>query len=138
MTNGTIRAAARVRSPLTDLENEVMQAVWRAAPCSVEAAHHAVGVNRGLKETSVRTVLRRLEKKGYLRHESVGRAYVYMAVEPARNLAARAVRQIVDRLCRGSVEDLVAGMVEAKVLKESELDSLERYVRSRAQSRRRK
>jgi len=37
-------------------------------------------------------------------------------VEPARNLAARAVRQIIDRFCQGSVEELVSGMVEAKVL----------------------
>lgn len=112
-----------------------MQAVWRAAPSTVDAVHAAVGVPRGLKEATIRTLLRRLEQKGYLRHEPAGRAYVYRAVEPARSLAARAVRQIVDRLCAGSVEELVAGMVEAKVLKEAELDRLERYVRNRAKGK---
>jgi BlaI family transcriptional regulator, penicillinase repressor len=82
-----------------------------------------------LKETSVRTILRRLEQKGYLRHEEQGRAYVYRAAEPARNLAARAVRQIIDRLCKGSVEELVSGMVESKVLSKGELDRLEEIVR---------
>lgn len=124
-------SAARVRSPLTELESDVMQAVWRIAPCTVEAVHEIVSRNHKLKETSTRTLLRRLEKKGYLTHESDGRAYVYRAVEPARNIAARAVRQIIDRFCRGSVEELVSGMVEAKTLSEGEMEKLEEFVRRR-------
>lgn len=108
-----------------------MQAVWRIAPCTVEAVHEIISRKHKLKETSTRTLLRRLEKKGYLTHESDGRAYAYRAVEPARNIAARAVRQIIDRLCRGSVEELVSGMVEAKVFNESEMEQLEKFVRSR-------
>jgi BlaI family transcriptional regulator, penicillinase repressor len=122
---------ALVRAPLTELENEVMHAVWDAGPSPVEAVHYVVSRNRKLKEATIRTILRRLEQKGYLRHDIQGRAYVYRAVEPARSLAARAVRQIIDRFCRGSVEELVSGMVEAKVLTKSELETLEEFVRSR-------
>ena len=128
MTKRT-RPGARVRAPLTELENEVMQAIWEHGPCAVEAVHQVVGRTRDLKETSVRTILRRLEQKGYLRHEEQGRAYVYRAAETARSLAARAVRQIIDRLCQGSVEELVSGMVEAKVLSDGELGRLEDIVR---------
>jgi len=128
MTSG-----ARVRAPLTDLENEVMRAVWDAGACTVEAVHQTVSRKRNLKETTIRTLLRRLEQKGYLTHESDGRAYVYRAVEPARSLAARAVRQIIDRFCQGSVEELVSGMVEAKVLSKGDLERLEKSVRSRRQ-----
>ena len=110
-----------------------MKAVWDQGPCSVETVHLAVAEKRNLKETTTRTLLRRLEQKGYLQHESKGRAYIYRAVEPASSLAARAVRQIIDRFCRGSVEELVSGMVEAKVLDKSELDRLEEFVRSRKQ-----
>jgi BlaI family transcriptional regulator, penicillinase repressor len=130
MTKRTAKAA-RVRTPLTELENLVMQAVWNAAPASVEAVHRVVSQQRNLKETTVRTLLRRLENKGYLRHVAEGRAYVYSAIEPSRSLAARAVRQIVDRLCRGSMEELVSGMVDAKVLSETELKQLETFVRDR-------
>jgi BlaI family penicillinase repressor len=126
-------SSARVRSPLTELENEVMQAVWEAGPCSVEAVHQNISRNRRLKETSTRTLLRRLEQKGYLRHKTEGRAYIYRAVEPARSLAARAVRQIIDRFCQGSVEELVTGMVESKVLSKSEMDRLEEFVSRRRQ-----
>lgn len=121
----------RLRAPLTELESEVMRAVWNGGRCSVEEVYRIVTRKRDLKETTVRTLLRRLEQKGYLEHESEGRAYVYRAVEPARNLAARAVRQIIDRFCQGSVEELVSGMVDAKMLTDEEVERLERYVRSR-------
>jgi BlaI family transcriptional regulator, penicillinase repressor len=49
----------------------------------------------------------------------------------ARSLAARAVRQIVDRFCRGSLEELVSGMVDAKVLSRGDMDRLEKFVRNR-------
>ncbi len=132
MTSRTAKGA-RVRAPLTELENLVMQAVWNAAPSSVEAVHQVVSQKRNVKETTVRTLLRRLEQKGYLRHEAEGRAYIYHAIEPSRSLAARAVRQIIDRLCQGSVEELVTGMVDAKVLSNAELKQLEAFVRSRRQ-----
>lgn len=132
MTKRT-RSGARVRSPLTDLENAVMGVVWESGPCSVEAVYEVVSRTRDLKETTVRTLLRRLEHKGYLQHESEGRAYLYRATEPSRSLAARAVRQIIDRFCQGSVEELVSGMVEAKVLTRDEMGRLEDYVRERRQ-----
>jgi predicted transcriptional regulator len=113
-----------VRPPLTELENQVMAAIWKGGESSVETVHQVVSRKHKLKETSVRTLLRRLEKKGYLEHHMEGRAYIYRAVEPARGLAARAVRQIIDRLCQGSVEELVTGMVDAKVLSNQELDRL--------------
>ena len=114
----------QVRNPLTDLENEIMQVIWTRGPSSVEFVHEGISPSRKLKESIVRTILRRLEKKGYLSHECKDRAYIYAASEPPHSLAARAVRQIIDRFCRGSVEELIAGMVDAKALSEEELNQL--------------
>jgi BlaI family transcriptional regulator, penicillinase repressor len=122
---------ASVRAPLTPLESDVMHVVWEKGPSDVEAVHRAVSHTRTLKETTIRTLLRRLEQKGYLRHDVRGRSYVYQAVEPAKTLAARAVRQIIDRFCRGSVEELVSGMVDASVLNSRELTALERLIQAR-------
>ena len=130
MTNRS-SSGAPVRAPLTDLENEVMSVVWEDGPCSVEAVHAVVSRNRELKEATVRTLLRRLEQKGYLTHETERRAYLYRATEPSRSLAARAVRQIIDRFCQGSVEELVTGMVDAKILSKGELSRLEAFARER-------
>src|SRR5262245_46233694 len=122
------RSGANVRAPLTALEKDVMQVIWDKGRCAVEAVHEVVSRQHKLKETSVRTILRRLEQKGYLRHEVNGRAYVYRAAEPATSLAARAVRQIIDNFCSGSMEELVSGMVEARVLSKAELESLQEFV----------
>ena len=122
---------ARSRPALSELEHQVMQAVWASGSCTVETVHRAVTRERDLKEVTVRTVLRRLEQKGHLRHETEGRAYIYSAVEAPRSLAARAVRHILDRFCNGSVEELVSGLVEADVLSHVELQALEASVKAR-------
>jgi BlaI family penicillinase repressor len=116
---------------MTELENDVMQVVWKSGPCSVEAVHDIVSRTRDLKETTIRTLLRRLEHKGYLTHESDGRAYIYKAKDSSRGLAARAVRQIIDRFCGGSLEELVSGMVDANVLSKNEMNRLAEFVKSR-------
>ncbi len=124
-------SSPRVRPPLTDLENQIMHAIWRRGPSSVESVYEFLPPPRTLKESSVRTMLRRLENKGYLTHESDGRAYIYRAAEAPRKVAARAVRQIIDRFCQGSVEELVTGMVDAQVLTDAELDQLGQLARKR-------
>jgi BlaI family transcriptional regulator, penicillinase repressor len=118
------------RGPLTDLERDVMQVVWESGPCSVEDVFRTVGPQRGLKEATIRTILRRLEQKKMLTHSLQERAYIYRATEPARNLAARAVRSIIDRFCQGSMEELVSGMVEARVLRRDEIERLRAITRS--------
>ena len=62
-----------------------MQAVWAAGACTVDAVHQVVSRQRDLKEVTIRTVLRRLEHKGYVQHVSEGRAFLYRAVEAPRS-----------------------------------------------------
>ena len=126
---------ARTRPALSELEHEVMQAVWTASPCTVDSVHQAVSRQRELKEVTVRTVLRRLEQKGYVEHDVEGRAFLYRPVEAPRSLAARAVRHILDRFCNGSVDELVSGLVEADVLSDAELATLAASIKARAGAR---
>ena len=129
------RSQTRERPALSELEHQVMHAVWAAGPCTVDAVHQVVARQRTLKEVTIRTVLRRLEQKGYVRHDLAGRAFLYRALEPPRSVAARAVRHILDRFCHGSVEELITGLVEAEVLSESELEKLEATIKARARAR---
>jgi BlaI family transcriptional regulator, penicillinase repressor len=124
-----------VKPPLSGFEHEVMHALWSSGPSSVEVVHSRVARGRDVKEVTTRTVLRRLEQKGYLEHDIAGRAFIYRAVEAPRNLAARAVRQVIDRLCHGSVEELVSGLVESDALSEDELKALEDGIRARARNK---
>ena len=104
---------------LGDLEREVMQLVWANAPVTAEAVREKL--ERKLKESTVRTVLRRLEDKGYVTHTVDGRTYVYQAAAPRGRVAAKAVQRIVDWFCNGSVEEVLVGMVDASMLDQRQL-----------------
>jgi BlaI family transcriptional regulator, penicillinase repressor len=107
---------------LGDLEREVMQLVWADGPITAEAVRERL--SRRLKESTVRTVLRRLEDKGYTTHTVDGRTYVYQAAEARGRVAAKAVQRIVDWFCNGSVEEVLVGMVDSAMLDQRQLRML--------------
>ena len=84
-----------------------------------------------MKESTVRTMLKRLEEKGYVRHRVEGRTNVYSGIDAPQSVAAKAVRQIIDRLCGGSVEQLLVGMVANDVVDEQELERLAQRIARR-------
>ena len=113
---------------LGELEQTVMDYIWSHGPTTAEACRGALLTKHLMKDSTVRTVLRRLEEKGFLRHNIEGRTYVYRAVHARRNFAARAVSHIIDRFCGGSVEQLLVGMVENNVLDGTDLQRLARKI----------
>jgi BlaI family transcriptional regulator, penicillinase repressor len=107
---------------LGDLERDVMQLVWAKGPITAEAVREQLP--RRLKESTVRTVLRRLEEKGYVGHTVEGRTYVYLATEARGRVAARAVQRIVEWVCNGSVDEVLVGMVDTAMLDRKRLRML--------------
>jgi BlaI family transcriptional regulator, penicillinase repressor len=84
-----------------------------------------------MKDSTMRTVLRRLEEKGYLMHEMEGRTFIYKAADARQNVAVRAVKGIIDRFCGGSAEQLVLGMVDNAVLDRKQLERLAHKIAER-------
>ena len=101
-----------------------MEVVWKNKPITAEQVRSALEQRHPMKESTVRTVLKRLEEKGYIKHHVDGRTNVYTGLEGAQNVAAKAVRQIIERFCGGSVEQLLVGMVANDVVDEQELKRL--------------
>lgn len=113
---------------LGELEQLVMDYVWTHGPCTSETCREALAPDRPMKESTIRTVLRRLEQKGYVAHTVEGRTFIYRAAEGRENVAVRAVKNIIDRFCGGSAEALVLGMVDNEVLDSKQLETLARKV----------
>jgi predicted transcriptional regulator len=109
-------------SDLGELEREVLHLVWKNGPCSADSVQKAL--SRALKESTVRTVLKRLEEKGHLTHTVDNRTFIYQAADTRGRAAARAVKRIVDRFCNGSVEEVLVGLVDAKIVDRRELQRL--------------
>jgi predicted transcriptional regulator len=110
-----------LKQSLSRLEQEVMDVLWSHGHATAAAVQAALAPQRTLKDSTVRTLLTRLEAKGYVRHTLDGRTFVYSTVQPRTSVAVRAVKQIIDRLCHGSVESLLVGMVDNEVLAPEEL-----------------
>ena len=115
-----------VKSGLGDLEQEVMRLVWKHGPISADALRERL--SRPLKDSTVRTVLRRLEEKEYLTHTVQDRTFIYAASEARERMAAKAVKRLVDWFCDGSLEDVIVGMVDSSLLNEKQLDALAKRI----------
>jgi BlaI family transcriptional regulator, penicillinase repressor len=114
---------------LSALEQLVMDYVWSHAGCTAENCREALAADsRELKESTVRTLLHRLEQKGYLTHEVEGRTYVYRACQARQSVAAQAVKQIADRFFGGSMEQLLVGMVDNEFVDRAELERMVRKI----------
>jgi predicted transcriptional regulator len=112
------------KKPLSNLEQMVMRVVWQRGSATAEEVRETLAKRHFMKESTCRTVLKRLEEKGYVSHRVEGRTNIYTGVEPPSNVAVRAVRQIIDRFCNGSVERLLSGMVDSDVIDSRELKVL--------------
>lgn len=123
---------ARIQIPrprnLGEVEQAVLEHVWAHGPCSAEACREALASTRPMKESTIRTVLRRLEEKGYVNHTIEGRTFIFSASQDRQNVAVRAVKSIIDRFCGGSAEELVIGMVDHAVLDRKQLERLTRKI----------
>ena len=113
---------------LGDLERQILEIVWKLGNATAEKVREEIG--RPLKDATIRTVLRRLEEKGYLEHETEQRTFIYRPAESRQRVAGRAVQRIVDWFCDGSVEELLVGMVDSKVIGRAELERLARRIAS--------
>ena len=107
---------------LGELEREVMQLVWTHQPATAEQVREKLA--RPLKESTVRTVLRRLEDKGYVTHTVEGRTFLFSAAEKRSAVAAKAVKRIMDWFCNGSLEEVLVGMVDEETIDAKQLQAL--------------
>ena len=103
-----------------------MEILWKSGSGTAEQIREALAPRHLLKDSTVRTVLKRLQDKGYVTYRVEGKAFVYSGVDKPRSVAVRAVRQILDRFCDGSLEQLLVGMVENDEVDRAELQELAR------------
>jgi BlaI family transcriptional regulator, penicillinase repressor len=122
---------------LGEVEQAVMDYIWSHAPVTAESCREALAATRPMKDSTIRTVLRRLEEKGYLSHEVDGRTFIYRPSDAKQNVAVRAVKSIIDRFCGGSAEELVLGMVDNSVLDRKQLERLARRIAESESARKR-
>jgi BlaI family penicillinase repressor len=123
------------RKPPTPLEQIALDFVWANPNCTAEVCREGLAGQRKLKDSTIRTILRNLEEKGYVTHSVDGRTFVYRAADTKRNVAVQAAQQLIERFCGGSVEELLVGLVDNQVLQPKQLQRLAEKIASRKEKK---
>jgi BlaI family penicillinase repressor len=113
---------------LTPRESQIMECLWQAATATADQIREQLA--DGPHDSSVRTLLRILEDKGYVRHSIVGRTYVYAPVVARASVQSQAASSLLKRLFRGSAANLVLRLLEDDEISPDELNRLAEQVRS--------
>lgn len=116
--------ARKTAEPLTPLELEIMKVLWEAGPAPVQTVQERLAPERQLAYNTVQTMLNVLHRKGKVRRELAGRAYVYEPVVSRSQTASQAVSDLVSRMFGGSAESLVLSLVETRHLTPEKLAEL--------------
>jgi len=112
-----------------------MDYIWPNPECTAEMCREGIAGQRALKDSTIRTILRNLEQKGYVAHKVQGRTFVYRAVDTRRHVAVQAAQQLIERFCGGSVEEFLVGLVDNQVLKPSQLQRLAGEIAARKEKK---
>ena len=113
---------------LTDAEADVMAVLWRLRRASVGDVVAGIKKTRAVTYTTVQTMLRILETKGYVTHHKVARAFVYEPVIDERQARRRALRHLVRRLFEGSPSLLVLNVLEDEEIDPAEREQLRKLI----------
>ena len=113
---------------LTDAEAAVMAVVWRLRRASVGDVVAAMNETRTVTYSTIQTILRILETKGYVTHAKVARAFIYRPVVDERQARRRALRHLVNRLFEGSPSLLVMNVLEDEDIDPAEREQLRKLI----------
>ena len=109
---------------LTEREAEIMDVIWRLGTATAEQVRE--GLKNPPHDSTIRTLLRVLESKGHVRHESAGKAYLYSATADRQQAQGHALGTLLAKFFGGSAEDLVLRLIEDERITPEQLDELRR------------
>jgi predicted transcriptional regulator len=114
----------RIEKPLTATELEMMNVIWRLGPCSVHQVVEALRPHRELAYTSVSTIIRILEQKGYVVSLKEGRGHLYKSGVAKETYQAMSLERLVSHVFDGAPALLVQRLLDSKQLSVEELERI--------------
>src|SRR5262245_54816508 len=132
MASKKARGAKAPSKELTAVELEMMNVIWRIGPCSVAQVQEQLPPDRDLAYTSVSTIVRILEQKGYVTSEKEGRGHLYAAAVSKPSYQALSLKRIVRSVFDGAPSLLVQRLLATETLTPEELARIESLLREKA------
>jgi predicted transcriptional regulator len=125
------RARKPIAKALTATELEMMNVIWRIGPCAVSQVVEALRPQRELAYTSVSTIVRILEQKGFVASRREGRGHLYEAVVSKAEYQALSLKHIVSNVFDGAPSALVQRLLDSGSLRADELEKIKALLRDR-------
>jgi BlaI family transcriptional regulator, penicillinase repressor len=113
---------------LTPQELEIMKLVWERDTATVRDIYEALLEKRKIAYTTVMTMMKILETKGYLKKTRQERAFLYRPTRPKNQVLGGMLREFINRVFNGAAEPLVVHLVKEKRLKEKDLQKIVRMI----------
>ena len=132
MASKKSRGAKPALKELTVVELEMMNVIWRIGPCSVAQVLEQLLPQRELAYTSVSTIVRILEQKGYVTSAKQGRGHVYDAAVSKESYQAQSLKRIVRSVFDGAPSLLVQRLLASETLTPEELTQIQGLLREKA------
>jgi BlaI family penicillinase repressor len=109
---------------LTPQELAIMKVVWQLEAATVRDVYEQLRATRAIAYTTVLTMMKILEQKGYVKKTQDDRAYVYRAARPRQQVIGGMVREFVDRVFDGASRPMLLHLVKQTKLSEKERKAL--------------
>jgi BlaI family penicillinase repressor len=113
---------------LSRAETEILRLVWQLGKATVQQVCDKLPAKRKITYATVQTLLRRLEKKGYIRHSIQGRAHVFFAAVRSEEVIKRSVGDFIDRLFGGDPIPLMQHLAEHGKIDAEDIESVKRLI----------
>jgi len=111
---------------LSPSETEILRLVWQLDKATVQEVCEKLPAKRKITYATVQTLLRRLEKKGYLKHGNSGKAHVFSAAVKKEHVVKRSVGDFLDRLFGGDPIPLMQYLAEHGRIDTDDIEKLKR------------
>ena len=121
--------------PISPSETEIMRLLWQLKTATVQAVCEALPTERTIGYATVQTLLRRLEKKGYIAHTTEGKAHVFSPAVQKQRVIGTAVSSFLDKLFGGDPVPLIQYLAENNEISPQDIEKL-RNIIDAAQSNR--
>jgi predicted transcriptional regulator len=113
---------------LTPQELEIMKLVWQRQTATVRDIYEALLEQRKIAYTTVMTMMKILENKGYLKKRRQDRAFLYRPAHTKNQVIGGMLREFIDRVFNGSAEPLLVHLVKSRHLREKDLQKIVRMI----------
>ena len=127
--------SGKLLDDLGELQRAVIEVVWELGQASVHQVRKELSRKKKLAYTTVLTAMQKLEKAGWLRHQTKGKSYIYLPTRTREEAGANSVRKFMERMFDGDALLMFQHLMQESKLSEKELQELRKMIDEKRKER---